>query len=44
MYVHLRCKPRYMENDPNSANTPVTKADLKAEFGKFEEKLDKKPG
>ena len=31
-----------MENDPNSANTPVTKADLKAEFGKFEEKLDKK--
>jgi hypothetical protein len=31
-----------MENDPNNANAPVTKADLKAEFGKFEERLDKK--
>src|SRR5437879_1726422 len=42
MYVHLRCKPRCMENDPNNVNAPVTKADLKAEFGKFEERLDKK--
>ena len=31
-----------MENIPNNANTPVTKADLKAEFGKFGETLDKK--
>jgi DNA repair ATPase RecN len=31
-----------MENNPNNANGPVTKADLKAEFGKFGEKLDKK--
>src|SRR5437016_4640311 len=42
MYVHLRYKPRCMENDPNNANAPVTKAELKAEFGKFEERLDKK--
>ena len=33
-----------MENIPNNANTPVTKADLKAEFGKFGETLDKKLG
>ncbi len=26
----------------NNANAPVTKAELKAEFGKFEERLDKK--
>ena len=31
-----------MENNQNDANTHVTRADLKAEFGKFEEKLDKK--
>jgi len=31
-----------MENIPNNANTPVTKADLKAGFGKFGEKLGKK--
>ncbi len=42
MYVHLRYKPRCMENDPDNANAPVTKAELKAEFGKFEERLDKK--
>jgi len=42
MYVHLRYKSRCMENDPNNANAPVTKAELKAEFGKFEERLDKK--
>ena len=42
MYLHLRCKPTCMENNPNNANAPVTKADLKAGFGKFEEKLDKK--
>ena len=42
MYVHLSCKPICMENDPNNADAPVTKADLKAEFGKFEERLDKK--
>ena len=42
MYIHLRYKPRCMENDPNNANAPVTKAELKAEFGKFEERLDKK--
>src|SRR5881227_1080073 len=42
MYVHLRYKPGCMENDPNNANAPVTKAELKAEFGKFEERLDKK--
>src|SRR5437899_1346668 len=30
-----------MGNDPKN-NTPATKADLKAEFGTFEEKLDKK--
>lgn len=30
-----------MENDPND-NAIATKAELKAEFGKFEEKLDKK--
>src|SRR2546428_13480407 len=42
MSVHLRGKPPCMENDPNNADAPVTKADLKAEFGKFEERLDKK--
>ena len=42
MHLHLRCKPRCMENDPNNADAPVTKAGLKAEFGKFEERLDKK--
>jgi hypothetical protein len=42
VYVHLRYKPPCMENDPNNANAPVTKAELKAEFGKFEERLDKK--
>src|SRR6266849_1121230 len=31
-----------MEYIPNNANAPVTKADLKAEFGKFGETLDKK--
>ena len=31
-----------MEIDPNNTNALATKADLKAEFGKFEEKLDKK--
>ena len=31
-----------MENDPNNANAPATKADLRAEFGKFEEKLDQR--
>ena len=31
-----------MENDLNNADAPVTKADLKAEFGKFGETLDKK--
>ena len=30
-----------MENNPNNADAPVTKADLKAEFGKFEEKMEK---
>lgn len=29
-----------MENNPNNANAPVTKADLKAEVGKFEEKME----
>ena len=29
-----------MENDPNNANAPVTRAGLKAEFGKFEEKIE----
>ena len=29
-----------MENDPNNANAPATKADLNAEFGKFEEKME----
>ena len=28
-----------MENDLNNVNAHVTKADLKAEFGKFEERL-----
>jgi len=42
MSVHLRGKPPCMENDPNNANAPVTKAELKAELGKFEERLDKK--
>src|SRR5438874_12667291 len=42
MYVHLRYKPRCMENDPDNANAPVTKAELKAELGKFEERLDNK--
>src|SRR5439155_20102115 len=42
MSVHLRGKPPCMENDPNNANAPVTKAVLKAELGKFEERLDKK--
>ena len=31
-----------MENTTNNAKTPVTKADLKAEFGKFGETFDKK--
>jgi hypothetical protein len=31
-----------MENTTNNAKTPVTKADLKAEFGKFGETLDRK--
>ncbi len=31
-----------MENNPDNANTPVTKAGLKAAFGQFGEKLDKK--
>src|SRR5437667_11727147 len=30
-----------MENNPNNAHAPVTKADLKAEFGKCEEKMEK---
>ncbi len=29
-----------MENNQNGANTHVTRADLKAEFGKFEEKME----
>ena len=29
-----------MENNQNDANTHVTRADLKAEFGKFEEKME----
>ena len=29
-----------MENNKNDANTHVTRADLKAEFGKFEEKME----
>ncbi len=29
-----------MENDLNNADAPVTKAGLKAEFGKFEEKME----
>ena len=29
-----------MENDPNNVNAPVTRAGLKAEFGKFEEKIE----
>jgi uncharacterized protein YbaP (TraB family) len=29
-----------MENDPNNADAPVTRAGLKAEFGKFEEKME----
>jgi len=31
-----------MENGPNKSNAPVTRADLRAEFDEFEEKLDKK--
>jgi DNA repair ATPase RecN len=31
-----------MENNPNNADAPVTKADLRAEFAKFEEKLDQR--
>ena len=31
-----------MEMTQTTQNAPVTKADLKAEFGKFEERLDKK--
>jgi DNA repair ATPase RecN len=31
-----------MENGPHNANAPATKADLNAEFGVFEDKLDKK--
>ena len=31
-----------MENDLHNINAPATKADLNVEFGKFEEKLDKK--
>ena len=31
-----------MENDLNNPGAPVTSAVLKAEFGKFEERLDKK--
>ena len=29
-----------MEDNPSNANAPVTKADMKAEFGKFEEKME----
>jgi hypothetical protein len=29
-----------MENDPNNADAPVTRAGLKAEFGKLEEKME----
>ena len=29
-----------MENDPNNENAAVTRAGLKAEFGKFEEKIE----
>src|SRR5713226_9130024 len=36
----LRYTPMSMENDPNNADAPVTKAGLKAEFGKFEEKIE----
>lgn len=42
MCLHLECKPLHMENEPNKANAPVTRADLRAEFDAFEEKLDKK--
>lgn len=31
-----------MENDPNNANVPATKADLDTGFSRFEEKLDQK--
>jgi hypothetical protein len=34
MYRHLRCKPMCMENKPNNAKAPVTKADSKAGFGR----------
>ncbi len=36
----LRCKPICMENNPNNADAPVTKAGLKAEFGKLEKKME----
>jgi DNA repair ATPase RecN len=29
-----------MENDPNNADPPVTRAGLRAEFNKFEEKME----
>src|SRR6266700_6064093 len=29
-----------MENDQNDVNTHVTRSDLKAEFGRFEEKME----
>ena len=31
----------YMENNLNNADAPVTKAGLEAEFGKFEEKMER---
>ena len=30
-----------MENNPNNTDAPVTKAGLNAEFGKFEEKMER---
>jgi DNA repair ATPase RecN len=30
----------FMEDDQNDVNTHVTRSDLKAEFGKFEEKME----
>ena len=42
MCLHLECKPLHMENEPNKANAPLTRADLRTEVDEFEEKLDKK--
>src|SRR5437899_5832049 len=42
MSVVLSYTAQCMDDDPNNANAPVTKAGLDAEFRKFEERLDKK--